>query len=143
MPAPSIVEVQPARFIAASRPFNRAKRPSLIREAFDQVYAFKGLGKQGLNVILYRGTEFDAGVIVEREVVLPTDLSYLQLPGGRAVTVEHWGDYSGIPAAHEALQLWVEQQDLELDGACWEVYGHHDDDPAKLRTEIFYLLIKS
>jgi hypothetical protein len=27
-----------------------------------------------------------------------------------------------------------------MTGVDWEIYGHWDDDPAKLRTDVFYLL---
>jgi effector-binding domain-containing protein len=42
--------------------------------------------------------------------------------------------------AHEAIHQWARENERRLTGTSWEVYGHWSDDPAKLRTDIYYLI---
>jgi effector-binding domain-containing protein len=55
-------------------------------------------------------------------------------------TTFHIGDYGGLGAAHEAVRDWCARTGRELAGPSWEVYGHWSDDPAKRRTDVFWLL---
>jgi effector-binding domain-containing protein len=66
-----------------------------------------------------------------------------RLPGGKVVTVTHYGPYGGLGAAHGAIHAWLEEQGLEP-GISWEIYGHWEEswnaDASKIRTDVFYLL---
>ena len=75
------------------------------------------------------------------------------LPAGRYVTVLHTGHYSGLQAAHMALESWGEnkglswQQDIQDDittlGCRTEFYLTDPDaepDPARWQTEIAFLI---
>jgi hypothetical protein len=42
--------------------------------------------------------------------------------------------------ANEAILAWCRAHDRRRAGPSWEVYGHWHEDPAKLRTEVYYLL---
>jgi len=42
--------------------------------------------------------------------------------------------------AHVAIHNWAREKGYKLARPSWEVYGHWNDDPAKLRTDIFYLI---
>jgi effector-binding domain-containing protein len=61
-------------------------------------------------------------------------------PGGLVATTVHLGPYHRLGEAHEAVLQWYSKQKLALAGPFWELYGHWTDDPAKLRTDVFYLL---
>ena len=65
---------------------------------------------------------------------------YSELPAGEVVMVSHWGNYSGITAAHMALQEWCAANAVATTGITWEIYGHWSDDESKLRTDIVYQL---
>jgi effector-binding domain-containing protein len=62
------------------------------------------------------------------------------LPAGRVALTVHRGAYAGLAAAHQAVRDWCAAQDQPLTGTRWEVYGPHDDDPAKVWTEVYYRL---
>ena len=51
------------------------------------------------------------------------------------------GHYVRLGAAHEAVVEWCRTHDHRVSGTRWEVYGHWTDDPAKLRTDVYYLLV--
>jgi len=115
----------------------RAALPHNIRKLFDQFYAgFKGKG--GLNVVYYPGCgvdeEFEIGCGVQVE-----SGGNAATPAGLVATT-YFGPYDRMGPAHEAIHEWARQNGRELAGPSWEVYGHWNDDPAKLRTDIYYLV---
>jgi hypothetical protein len=115
-----------------------ANLPVKIRELFDRFYAdFKGKG--GLNIVLYPG----CGVAGELEIacgVLLEQGGNASTPGGTVATTVYMGPYHQMKPAHAAIHEWARENGRQLAGPSWEVYGHWSDDPAKLRTDIFYLL---
>ncbi len=115
-----------------------ANLPATIRKLFDQFYAdFKGKG--GLNVVLYT----DPGVAGEFEIACGVQLEQdgnASTPGGVVATTVYMGPYDQMKPAHEAIHQWARENGRRLAGPSWEVYGHWSDDPARLRTDIFYLL---
>lgn len=115
-----------------------ATLPVRIRALFNQFYA-QSEGPRGLNVVFYphwdpKGEfEIECGVQVEHGGNSST-------PAGTAVTVPHFGPYEQLKSAHDALHSYVRENQHKLAGPFWEVYGHWTDDPAQLRTDIYYLL---
>lgn len=61
-------------------------------------------------------------------------------PGGTVAMTAHWGPYDRLYEAHEALLKWCAEHNRVPAGPNWEVYGHWEDDPGKLRTDVYYLL---
>jgi effector-binding domain-containing protein len=61
-------------------------------------------------------------------------------PAGPVATVAHFGPYNRLHDAHAAIRKWCADNGYTPAGPNWEVYGHWDDDPAKVRTDVFYLL---
>ena len=109
-----------------------------------KVYA-SGLKLDGQNVFLYTqagGKLFDIafGVGVSGHFEQRGDVQYVETPAGEVVCATHWGDYALMRGAHDAVQAWINVNKRSFSGTSWEVYGHWCDDPAKLRTDIYYLL---
>src|SRR5580658_801770 len=115
-----------------------ANLPATIRKLFDQFYAgFKGKG--GLNIVFYT----DPGIAGEFDIACGVQLQHggnASTPGGTVATTVYMGPYDQMKSAHEAIHEWARENSRGLAGPSWEVYGHWSDDPAKLRTDIFYLL---
>jgi effector-binding domain-containing protein len=65
-------------------------------------------------------------------------------PAGDAATATHFGPYWKLGETHQAVRQWCAAQGHTLAGTRWELYGHWLDewnnDPSKIRTDIFYLL---
>ncbi len=65
-------------------------------------------------------------------------------PSGLVATTTHYGPYGLLCEAHEAIRQWCATNGHVLAGPNWEIYGHWDDewndDPTKIRTDVFYLL---
>jgi effector-binding domain-containing protein len=122
-----------------------------IRRLFDEFYADPPPAvPRGLNVVFYRHTSEEAippeGISIEVGVqISPPCENYGKVscsftPGGTAATVTHWGDYSQLGRAYDALRKWSKETGRKFAGPFWEVYGHWSDDPAQVRTDVFQLL---
>jgi effector-binding domain-containing protein len=61
-------------------------------------------------------------------------------PAGKVATVAHFGPYNRLGDAHDAIRKHCAAHGHAFAGPNWEVYGHWIDDPAQLRTDVFYLL---
>ena len=64
----------------------------------------------------------------------------LQTPHGVAAMATHVGDYGRLGEANAAILAWCRANDRFRAGPSWEVYGHWHADPARLRTEVDYVL---
>lgn len=66
-------------------------------------------------------------------------------PVGLVATTSHYGPYSELHGAHQAICVWCRNNAHTLAGPNWEIYGHWQDewnhDPGKICTEVFYLLV--
>ena len=114
----------------------------------NQVYAAARDGAvslDGQNIFIYRAAtaehlsaEFCVGATAPFAAVGAVEPLYT--PSGLAVMTTHVGDYRGLPDANAAIHAWCRAHDRQRTGTSWEVYGHWSDDPAKLRTDVYYLL---
>lgn len=116
-----------------------------IPEAFDRLYAElrkHRVASSGGNVVVYSDCVFnlEVGVVVPADFVPVGALERSDTPSGQVAALVHVGAYSGLPAAHRQIQAWCAEQGQSI-GTGWEVYGDWSDDPAQLRTEIFYLVV--
>ena len=105
----------------------------------------QGIRSGGHNVVFY----FDEGrpefrIEIGADVLTPFEGSDGVLcsatPGGRVATTRHIGPYSRLSEAHSAILAWCDENGHSRTSVSWEVYGHWNDDPAKLETDVFYQL---
>jgi effector-binding domain-containing protein len=84
------------------------------------------------------GVELDAPFAGHGEVVGSAT------PAGAVATAVHLGPYDRLPEAHQAIRRWCADHGYTVAGPNWEIYGHWMDewnnDPAKIRTDVFYLV---
>ena len=101
--------------------------------------------RTGHNVVIYRpGTGgdlvIDAGVEVPDGFTARGEVRPVDTPAGEAVTTAHYGDYAALSGAYGALEQWCAENGRRPAGTNWEVYGDWDDDPARRRTDVYFLL---
>jgi effector-binding domain-containing protein len=139
-----IVEVEPRKLasVTASAPFDNLA--PTIMASMDVVWGFirsHQVTGTGHNVIKYDATGLtEVGVEVSDDVPGGTRVVMSQTPGGRAATTVHWGSYDGLKDASAAVRDWCAANGHRITGESWEVYGDWSDDPAKVRTDVFFLL---
>jgi effector-binding domain-containing protein len=110
-----------------------------------EVWAFirsSGLPHPRHNLALYLDGEInlECGVEVAQPFTGDGRVVCSSTPAGRVATVAHLGPYNRLGEAHKAICKWCADHGHALAGPNWEVYGDWEDDPAKLRTDVFYLL---
>jgi effector-binding domain-containing protein len=119
-----------------------------FRRYLDQVYAAAKAGAvhlDGQNIFIYRSAtadqlnvDFCVGITAPFSAV--GNVLPLETPQGIAAMTTHYGDYGRIGDANAAILAWCSANERQRAGPSWEVYGHWNDDPAKVTTEIYYLL---
>ena len=98
-------------------------------------------GRSGRNVALYHPDgSVEVGVEVPARFDDEPDVRCGALPTGAVATCAYFGPYGGLGSAHDAVKVWAHDTGRGLAGTSWELYGHWTDDPAKLRTDVVYLL---
>jgi effector-binding domain-containing protein len=126
----------------------RAKQSELaqvIPPACGEVWEFmrsSGLPRPGRHLALYLDCEMniEVGVEVFQSFAGNGRVVCSSTPAGLVATTAHLGPYNRLGEAHAAVHKWCAEQGHALAGPSWEVYGHWEDDPAKLRTDVFWLL---
>lgn len=142
----TIVAARPVAGVRAEVPRGRVAQE--FRRYLDQVYAAARAGAvslDGQNIFIYRActaeqllVDFCVGVtapFAPTGAVVP-----LETPSGNAVMTTHHGEYGGLGQANAAILAWCRTHNRLRAGPSWEVYGHWHDDPAQLRTDVYYLL---
>jgi effector-binding domain-containing protein len=144
------IQIAAPRAIAAVRArLPVARIPSMFADYLNQVYAASRSGAiqlDGQNIFVYRDggapgevdVEFGVGAMASFEPL--GNVRYSALPTGEVAAATHWGDYARLGDTHDAVVTWCRAHGRERAGPRWEVYGHWTDDPAKQRTDVYYLL---
>jgi len=122
--------------------------PRRFGPLLSQVYEAARTGAitlDGLNVFVYRDAadgqvDVEFGVGVAGPFAALGSVVYSETPTGEAVTTTHWGEYSDLGRSYDALKAWCVEHGRRLAGPRWERYGHHSDDPATRRTDVYCLL---
>ena len=101
--------------------------------------------RTGHNVIVYRGGDSDV-LIVDIGVEALSDFEnrgsvrHVSTPSGEVAATAHYGEYSDLGLAYAALERWCADHGRSPTGVNWEIYGDWEDDPAKRRTDVYFLL---
>ncbi|HEV1286024.1 MAG TPA: hypothetical protein VNU44_11950 [Bryobacteraceae bacterium] len=140
------VTVQQARpqWIAAARGAYKqggvsATMLGLLGVAWDFIKR-SGVKSDGQNVAIYRRDCIEAGARVFEKFEGSGEIACVATPSGEAAMVVYLGPYERLGAVHQAIRDWCAANGREMEGTNWEVYGHHEEDPARRRTDVFYLL---
>lgn len=117
----------------------------VVPDACGEVWAFvraAGIDHAGRHVAVYLdgAINLEVGVEVDRPIAGDGRVVPSSTPAGTVATTAHLGPYHLLGAAHEAVRAWCADHGRAAAGPNWEIYGHWTDDPAQLRTDVFYLL---
>ena len=145
----TVEKVAPRPFAAVRTLIPVLDIPKRFGEFLDQVYAAGKAGKvklDGQNIFVYRAGPSDDVVEAEFGVGITEPFQPLgsvyqsEVPGGTAATATVTGPYSGIRPGHQAIVDWCKANGRSRSGVRWEVYGHWDPDPEKIRTDLYHQL---
>jgi effector-binding domain-containing protein len=113
----------------------------LLGEVWDCLRA-GGISRGCRNIMLYLDgvPNVEVGVLLDQPCPLTGRVVVSALPGGTAAMTVHRGPFGSVGTAHEAVLGWCAAHGHRPNGIRWEVYGPHDDDPARQWTEVYWLL---
>jgi effector-binding domain-containing protein len=123
--------------------------PRVIPASLDRVYEVLRAGDYGplgCNVVWYgpsppgQPMPLMAGVRLTRPFVAVGAVVPFETPAGDVAHAVYFGPYGEMHPAHLAAQSAGPAAGRKLTGVSWEVYGDWEEDPAKLRTDIYYQL---
>jgi effector-binding domain-containing protein len=118
---------------------------TVVPQACGEVWSFirsSQLPHPGRNLAIYFDGEInlECGVEIAQPFAGNDQVFYSTTPAGLVATTVHIGPYHLLGEAHAAICNWCADHGHTPAGPNWEVYGHWTDDPAKLRTDVYYLL---
>jgi effector-binding domain-containing protein len=125
--------------------------PQKIRGNLDKVWPYlrANSARTHHNVVVYREYDraqgvmtIDVGVQVESALPGNGEVVPVTTPGGLVVTTMHLGPYDKLGDASSALHEYCKTHDHPIAGPTWEEYGDWNEDPAKLRTDVFVLVAR-
>ena len=113
----------------------------LLGEVWECLHA-GGIHRGCRNVMLYLDSvpNVEVGVLLDQPCRLTAPVVASALPAGTAAMTVHRGPFGSVGAAHDAVLGWCATHGHRLNGARWEVYGPHEDDPDRQWTEVYWLL---
>jgi effector-binding domain-containing protein len=140
--------VEPRTIAAVRRRATIPQLSTVVPAACGEVWNFTktaGIERPGRHVAVYRDggdgrLVVEVGVEVDSPFTGDGNVFCSATPGGTVATTVHIGPYDRLGEAHEAVLRWCRDNHHDPAGPNWEIYGHWDDDPEKLETEVFYLL---
>jgi effector-binding domain-containing protein len=138
------VEARPTAVVPATTTWQEF--PTLWPKLSNVVWACLragGITRVCRNIMLYLDDVPRVEVGVELLVPCPLTGRVIAsaLPAGQVAMAVHWGSYARLGDAHQAVIDWCATQGKQKTSTRWEVYGPHNDDPAKVWTEVYYLLV--
>ncbi|KAJ3325520.1 hypothetical protein HDU93_002626 [Gonapodya sp. JEL0774] len=106
------------------------------------------LGKGGCAVFLYKHPKtMPSPMDIEFGVEVKTEFKEAEggvhcfnIPSGEAVRLSHFGAFDKLHPTHKEIRKWMDDNKRKSAGWSWEMYGDHDEDTTKQRTDIYYLL---
>lgn len=140
-----IKQVHSDPIAVVSRRARQSELSQVVPDACGQVWNFiraSGYTGAGRNIAVYHDGEvnLECGVEVTPAFWGGGDVYLSATPAGAAVHAAHIGPYERLGDTHGAIRAWCAGRKHRFAGPSWEIYGHWTDDPAQLRTDIFYLL---
>jgi effector-binding domain-containing protein len=146
----TVVEAVPLAAVGGWTPLGQLS--TAIRGRLDKVYAYLragGIAPLGHNVVVYKGARgagpalelmIEVGVQTPAPIAGDGEMIATETPGGAVALAAHIGPYDGIAATGRAVEAQIAALGLKRAGVSWEVYGDWEEDTAKLRTDLYYLL---
>jgi effector-binding domain-containing protein len=87
-----------------------------------------------------------AAAIPVKQSITIANAAPVYIPEGEGLVVDHYGDYSGLPIAHKALEAYMRDRGLIHNAPYIEEYltdPTEEEDPGKILTKVYYYLAET
>jgi effector-binding domain-containing protein len=124
---------------------SQSQLSTVVPQLCGEVWSFAksaGLPRPGRHVAIYHdgAINLEVGALVDHPFTGNDRVVCSSTPAGLVAMTEHVGPYNKLGDAHKAICDWCKAHGHALAVPNWEIYGHWNDDPNKLVTEVYYLL---
>jgi effector-binding domain-containing protein len=142
---PEITTIAPVLLALTEAELPRSEISARIRGMFDVAYSWlrsAEVRQTGHNYAVYdQCTKQSLRVRVGFPVSVPFLDSALvkcvEFSPGRAAHAIHIGSYNSLHVTYRILTEWCLKEGVQLSGESWEIYGDWNDDPSKLKTDLY------
>ena len=128
----------------SSEPQTLGEKLGVHFPAIFQYAGRKGLSLTGMPFVRYLEMTdhflIDAGLPTAGEMEGRDDIVSKVLPGGKAATTLHPGEYYLVGQAWTAITAWCKERGIESVNGGWDVYENDPNsvsDPSELRTRLY------
>ena len=142
-----VIELDPQPVLVIEDEVAPAEIGAALARIFPTVHRYvteQGAEMAGMPFLRYlaMGEKFaiDAGIPTTTALPGRNEIKSKTLPGGRAATALHLGEYQGVGAAWDAVFAWCREQNIAAGLGGWDVYENDPtgvSDPGELRTRIY------
>lgn len=142
-------DVEPQAMVSIRTECHAAEIGATLQEILPEVWSYlqrAGVKPAGPPFTRYHGyvdnrADIEGGMPVAEALPGEGRITAGELPGGSVVTTIHMGPYEKLPEAHDALHVWMREQNKEAAGPQWEFYltdPGQEPDPYKRKTELVW-----
>lgn len=141
-----VKDVTPQRLIAMRTLTSRDALGGVLQNSLEAVWRYLNTFEEvtvGPAIVRYLQMkddmlEVEAGFPVAEEIAGHERITPVNLPGGRAATTIHTGDYAGLPAAHAAVRRWMTEEGIAAAQTAYEIYWVEPNagEGSEARTEV-------
>ncbi|GAB4525847.1 MAG: MerR family transcriptional regulator [Anaerolineae bacterium] len=126
-----IVKDIPVQLVASVR--DQIGSHTGVTPLFDRLFAHLGpLGIQGLTAVIWHddshiedGIDAEALVYLQAEVPATADIKVYELSAAKMASAVHQGSFNRLPAAYDALTVWLDRSGYQIAGPNRELYLHY------------------
>lgn len=83
----------------------------------------------------------ECGLPVAKKIKGKDAITFIELPEGKTVMASHFGHYKTVKTTYTALQNYISENNLEINGSPWEMYitdPMKESDESKWETKIYF-----
>jgi effector-binding domain-containing protein len=133
------------KLFGCARAVSEGQKPGEVMfAAMDEMWAIvrqHSLSTDGINHIVYTGSrQVFAGVEIQSPISADWGLAEMNLKIPRYAYYRHVGAYDLLGEAYRTIQRDLDARGLKTTELSLEIYGHWNENPAKLVTEIIHAL---
>jgi len=142
-------DLEPQAMVSIRTRCHAAEIGATLGELLPEVWAYlrkQGVYPSGPPFTRYHGFEdnqvdLEGGMPVSDPMPGEGRIVAGELPGGSVLSTIHMGPYEKLPEAHDALHVWIRENNMETAGPQWEFYWTdpgQEPNPKKRKTELIW-----
>lgn len=83
----------------------------------------------------------ECGLPVSKKVSVKDNIKLIEIPAGKTIMASHFGHYQTLKTTYDAIQKYINENNLEINGTPWEMYITNptkEPDQNKWETKVYF-----